>query len=117
VPDQEVAARAVSPAFPAELQAALEAIYERHTSVVFSVCGWWLGDADAAMDAAQSAFEIAFGHLLGPGRAAGNQRERRQRRHLREPVPHRGRLRRYSSFDESGYSVRENCLTLSYRSV
>lgn len=75
MPDQELAARAANPSSPGERQAALEAIYERYSSEVLSLCSWWLGDPDPATDAAQSVFEIAFGHLIGGGPADAVLRE------------------------------------------
>jgi RNA polymerase sigma factor (sigma-70 family) len=61
--------RAVSPSSPREREQALRAIYARHSADVLGVCGWWLGDPDAAMDAAQSTFEVAIEDLAGVGPA------------------------------------------------
>ena len=46
---------------------ALRAIYDRHSADVLGLCGWWLTDPDAALDAAQSTFEIAIADLTGAG--------------------------------------------------
>ena len=63
--DRDLVQRAVRPSSPQEREQALQAIYDRHSADVLGLCGWWLSDPDAAMDAAQSTFEIAIKDLAG----------------------------------------------------
>ena len=65
--DRDLVQRAVSPSSPQEREHALQAIYDRHSADVLGLCGWWLSDPDAAMDAAQSTFEIAIKDLASAG--------------------------------------------------
>lgn len=67
--DSDLVRRAVSPASPQERELALRAIYDRYSGDVLGVCGWYLSDPDAAMDAAQSTFETAIKDLAGEGRS------------------------------------------------
>jgi RNA polymerase sigma factor (sigma-70 family) len=66
--DRALVQRAVSPSSPQERQQALQAIYDRHSADVLGLCGWWLSDPDAAMDAAQSTFETAIKDLVRAGK-------------------------------------------------
>jgi RNA polymerase sigma factor (sigma-70 family) len=68
LPDRDLVRRAVSPSSPQERESALRAIYDRHSGDVLGLCGWWLGDPDAALDAAQSTFEAAIADLTASGR-------------------------------------------------
>jgi RNA polymerase sigma factor (sigma-70 family) len=61
--DRDLVQRAVSPSSPREREQALQAIYDRHSADVLGLCGWWLSDPDAALDAAQSTFEAAIKDL------------------------------------------------------
>jgi len=65
--DRDLVQRAVNPSSPQEREQALQAIYDRHSADVLGLCGWWLSDPDAAMDAAQSTFETAIKDLAGVG--------------------------------------------------
>lgn len=61
--DAELVKRALGPASPLERELALKAIYDRHAQDVLGLCGYWLQDPDAAMDAAQSTFEAMIEDL------------------------------------------------------
>jgi len=65
--DRELVGRAVGPSSAQEREQALQAIYDRHSADVLGLCGWWLSDPDAALDAAQSTFEIVIEDLAGAG--------------------------------------------------
>jgi RNA polymerase sigma factor (sigma-70 family) len=67
--DRDLVGRVDRPSSFREREQALRAIYDRHSADVLGLCGWWLGDPDAAMDAAQSTFEIAIADLTGLGQA------------------------------------------------
>ena len=67
--DRDLVQRAVRPSSPRERELALRAIYDRYSADVLGLCGWWLSDPDAAMDAAQGTFETAIKDLTGYGRA------------------------------------------------
>jgi RNA polymerase sigma factor (sigma-70 family) len=61
--DAEFVERALGPDSPQERERALKAIYDRHAQDVLGLCGYWLHDPDAAMDAAQSTFEAMIEDL------------------------------------------------------
>jgi RNA polymerase sigma factor (sigma-70 family) len=61
--DAELVERALGPDSPQEREQALKAIYDRHAQDVLGLCGYWLQDPDAAMDAAQSTFEALLEDL------------------------------------------------------
>ena len=61
--DAELVERALSPASSQDRERALKAIYNRYAQDVLGLCGYWLHDPDAAMDAAQSAFEVLLEDL------------------------------------------------------
>jgi RNA polymerase sigma factor (sigma-70 family) len=65
--DRDLVRRAVSPESPQGQELALRAIYDRYAADVLGLCGWFLSDPDAAMDAAQSTFEIAIKDLTSAG--------------------------------------------------
>ena len=67
--DRELVQQALSPASPPHREAALRAIYDRHSADVLGLCGYWLHDPDAALDAAQATFETAIEDLTGAGPA------------------------------------------------
>ena len=67
--DRNLVGRVVRPSSFREREQALRAIYDRHSADVLGLCGWWLGDPDTAMDAAQATFEIAITDLAGAGQA------------------------------------------------
>jgi RNA polymerase sigma factor (sigma-70 family) len=67
--DRDLVARAISPSSLGERELALRAIYDRNSADVLGLCGWWLHDPDAALDAAQSTFETAIEDLTGAGPA------------------------------------------------
>jgi RNA polymerase sigma factor (sigma-70 family) len=61
--DAELVERALAPASPQLREQALKAIYDKHAQDVLGLCGYWLHDPDAAMDAAQSAFAVMLEEL------------------------------------------------------
>lgn len=61
--DAELVEHALGPDWPQERERALKAIYDRHAQDVLGLCGYWLQDPDAAMDAAQSTFEAMIEDL------------------------------------------------------
>jgi RNA polymerase sigma factor (sigma-70 family) len=61
--DAELVERALGPASSQDREQALKAIYDKHAQDVLGLCGYWLHDPDAAMDAAQSAFEVMLEDL------------------------------------------------------
>jgi len=69
--DAELVERALGPDSLQERERALKAIYDRHAQDVLGLCGYWLHDPDAAMDATQSTFEAMIEDLPSlrdPGR-------------------------------------------------
>jgi RNA polymerase sigma factor (sigma-70 family) len=61
--DAELVERALAPASSQDREQALKAIYDKHAQDVLGLCGYWLHDPDAAMDAAQSAFAVMLEDL------------------------------------------------------
>ena len=73
ISDGDLVRLAASLTSPSERQEVLRAIYDRHCNYVMSLCAWWLGDPDAAQDAAQATFETAINELAGADPAGSSR--------------------------------------------